>query len=262
MAFKENLLKKIKIDKISEQVIDSIGTSDSGRKIDREAMRDLLEIKPYGFKRERDLDLFILEKDKGKQRILVLDNDLAIYDTTVEDVALRKSPTIKEMLSIRNVIKILNDGDVVASRKEESVKTIQKEYVDMLDLSFEMSDIDDIENDGLASLNKAYSEGVIESLTLFAEILSYRRLPKNMEISDCFIIGAAVHQKIGEVLYGPVVIYSHNHNELKLIADQIGSFDKEKLDWMHHVAMGKEKAALEGPSVFQYLKEAVIKTKL
>ena len=184
MTFRENLLKKIKIDKISEQVIASIGTPDSGKKIDGEAMRDLLEIKPYKLKRERDLDLFILEKDKGEQRILVLDNDLAIYDTTAEDVAMRKSPAIKEMLSIRNVIKILNDGDVVVSRKEESVRTIQKEYVDMLDLSFEMSDIDDIENDGSASLNKAYSEGVIESLTLFAEILSYRRPPKNMKISN------------------------------------------------------------------------------
>ncbi len=261
MIFKENLLKKIKIDKISEQVIASIETPDSGRKIDREAMRDLLEIKPYRFKRERDLDLFILEKDKGKQRILVLDNDLTIYDTTVEDVAMRKSPTIKEMLSIRNVIKILNDGSVVVSRKEESVRTIQKECIDMLDLSFEMSDIDDIENDGLTSLNKAYSEGVIESLTLFAEILSYRRLPKDMEISNCFIIGADVDQKIGEVLYGPVVIYSYNLNELKLIEDQIGSFDKEKLDWMQHVVMGREKVAVEGPLVFQYLKEAVIKIK-
>ena len=104
MTFRENLLKKIKIDKISEQVIASIGTPDSGKKIDGEAMRDLLEIKPYKLKRERDLDLFILEKDKGEQRILVLDNDLAIYDTTAEDVAMRKSPAIKEMLSIRNVI--------------------------------------------------------------------------------------------------------------------------------------------------------------
>ena len=65
MTFRENLLKKIKIDKISEQVIASIGTPDSGKKIDGEAMRDLLEIKPYKLKRERDLDLFILEKDKG-----------------------------------------------------------------------------------------------------------------------------------------------------------------------------------------------------
>jgi len=261
MSFKKNLLKKIKIDKISAQVIASIGTPDSGKKIDREAMRDLLEIKPFRFKQERDLDLFILEEEKGNQRILVLDNDLAIYDTTVEDVAMRKSPTIKEMLSIRNAIKILNDGDVVVSRKEESVRSIQREYIDMLDLSFEMSDIVDIENDGSASLNKADSEGVIESLTLFAEILSYRQLPKNMEIGNCFMIGAAVHQKSGEILYGPLTIYNNKQNELKLITDQIGRFDKEKLDWMHHVVMGREKAAVEGSAVFQYLKETVAKTK-
>ncbi|MFQ5483737.1 MAG: hypothetical protein ACE5DO_00210 [Desulfobacterales bacterium] len=261
MGFKKNLLKKIKIDILSAQVIASIGTPDSGKKIDRKAMRDLLEIKPFKFKRERDLDLFILEEEIGNQRILVLDNDLAIYATTVEDVAMRKSPTIKEMLSIRNVIKILSDGDVVISRKEESVRSIQKEYIDMLDLSFEMTDIVNIANDGSTSLDKADSEGVIESLTLFAEILCYRRLPKNMEIGNSFMAGAAVKKKSGEILYGPLVIYHDKQNALKLITDQIGRFDEEKLDWMHNVAIGREKAAIEGSAVFQYLKETVAKTK-
>jgi len=64
MDFKKNLLKKIKIDKLSAQVIASIGTPDSGRKIDRKAMRNLLEIKPFMHQRERDLDLFILERRK------------------------------------------------------------------------------------------------------------------------------------------------------------------------------------------------------
>ncbi len=42
MSFKENLLKKIKIDRISKVVLASIGPLDSGRKIYKETMRDLL----------------------------------------------------------------------------------------------------------------------------------------------------------------------------------------------------------------------------
>ncbi len=152
MSFKENLLKKIEIDNISKKVTGSLGTPDSGRRIDKETVQQLLETGPRKFRKERDLDLYVLEADT-RGNILVLDNELAIYTTTAEDIALRKSPTVREIISIRNVIRILNDSDVIISKKEESVSTIQKECTDMLDLSFDKSDIDAIEKDGQASLN-------------------------------------------------------------------------------------------------------------
>jgi hypothetical protein len=46
------------------------------------------------------------------------------------------------------------------------------------------------------------------------------------------------------------------HNTLKLIDQQIGSFDREKIEFVQHVAAGKNKASAEGSDVFQYLKEA------
>jgi len=92
--------------------------------------------------------LYYKESNEEKRSILVLDNDLSIYHTTIDDVVLRKSPYVKEMVSIKNVIKILNDGDVVVSKKEESVKAIQKECIDMLDLSFDENDLAEIEKSG------------------------------------------------------------------------------------------------------------------
>jgi len=59
VSFKENLLKKIKIDKMGRQVIASIGPVGSGRKIDKKIMRKLLELADYTYKRKRDLDLYI-----------------------------------------------------------------------------------------------------------------------------------------------------------------------------------------------------------
>ncbi len=149
-----------------------------------------------------------------------------------------------------------------AKVKEESVKTIQKECMDMLDLSFDESDLDEIVKDGAASLDREYADGVIESLDLFAAILGYSPPPKAFKIGHHNIIGALTKKESGEIIFGPMVIYSIIHNTLKLIDQQIGSFNKEKMEFVHQVVSGKEKADAEGPDVFKYLKEAVGKLKV
>jgi hypothetical protein len=258
VSFKENLLKKIKLDKMGRQVIASIGPVDSSRKIDKKIMRKLLDLADYTYKRKRDLDLYIENIDAEKTRILVLDNDLAIYNTSVYDVAMRKSPTVKEMMNPFNVVKILKDTDVVISKKEDSVKTVQQECIAKLNLSFNASDLDEIAKDGLASFENGYSDGVIECLDLFAEILHYRNAPKAFRVGHHKITGALAKKENGEEMFGPMVLYSMIHNTLKLIDQQIGRFDREGIEFIQHVAEGKEKASAEGSDVFQYLKEAAV----
>ena len=124
MSFKENLLKKIRFDALAHKVISSWGPPGSGMRIDKDAMRELLDMSSYTHQRKRDLDLYVDEDGGEKKKILVLDNELPIYLTTVEDVVLRKSPYIKEMVSIRNAIKILKDSDVKISIKDASVKAV------------------------------------------------------------------------------------------------------------------------------------------
>jgi hypothetical protein len=258
MSFKENLLEKIRIDKMAIQVIASIGPVDSGRRIDKKIMRNLLGLSDYTYKRKRDLDLYIEDIDAEKTRILVLDNDLAIYNTSVYDVAMRKSPTVKEMMNPFNVVKILKDTDVVISKKEDSVKTIQDVCIAKLNLSFSASDIDEIARDGVASFENGYSDGVIECLDLFAEILHYKNPPIAFSVGHHKIVGALVKKENGEEMFGPMVLYSMIHNTLKLIDQQIGNFDRERIKFVQHVAAGKEKALTEGSDVFQYLKTAAI----
>ena len=259
MSFKENLLKKIKINQAAKRVIASIGPIDSGRKIDKNIMRELLETAGYHFQKKRDLDLYIKDIEAEKTRIVVLDNDLAIYNTSVYDVAMRKSPTVKEMMNPFNVVKILKDTDVVVSKKEDSVKAIQQECIAHLDLTFSATDIDDIVNDGRASLDNAYADGVTECLDLFAEILSYCSAPMTFGIRHHKIVGKLIRKETGEDLFGPMVLYSMIHNTLKLVEQQIGSYDKGKIKFIQNVAEGKEDASMEGPDVFQYLKSAALK---
>ncbi len=258
MSFKENLLKKIKINRLAREVIATIGTPDSDRKVDKNVMRSLLEMSTYTHRKVRDLDLYLQDAAAEKTNILVLDNDLAIYNTFVEDVALRKSPTVKEMISVRNVIKILNDGDVVVSKKEDSVNTIQIECIEKLNLSFDASDLDEIVKDGCASLERDYADGVIESLELFAEILGYAPAPKAFTISHHKGFGVLSRKESKEVVFDPMVIYSLIHNALSLIDMQVGSFDKDKIEFVHKVASQKEPADAQGLDVFEYLKEKAL----
>ena len=261
MSFKENLLTKLKIDHWADKVIASIAPVESGSKVDKDAMRSLLEISAYQHQKVRDLDLYVAGIDQAQKKIFVLDNELPIYQTTIDDVVMRKSPLIKEMVKIRNIIKILKDTDVKLSRKDESVKAIQKECIDRLDLSYTASDIDEIARDGQASLERDYADGVIECLDLFAELLDYQPAPKAFQLGRHKIMGALTPRDGGEALYGPMTIYSLIHGTLKLIDEQISSFDKTKIELVQQVAAGKQKADVEGPDVFEYLKNSVFKKK-
>jgi len=258
MGFKENLLRKIEIDRLSRRVCGSIGPADSEKKIDRDAMSRLLALAHYLQRRERDLDLFVRDAASGQSIVVVLDNELPIYHTTVDDVALRKSPTVKEMISIRNAIKILNDGDVKVSRKEASVKTIRQECIARLDLSFKPSDIEAIASDGTVSLERAYSEGVLETLVLFAELLGYAEAPKALRLGHHKVFGRLTPGQQGRASYGPIVIYALIHNTLKLMETPIGINDKAAAEILRQVASGDQKPSLEGPEVFDFLVHQVL----
>lgn len=261
MSFKENLLKKIRIKQLARQVLASIGPAESGQKIDKDAMRSLLEMSPYQYQQERDLDLYI-EKGQGEpERILVLDNELPIYKTTVEDVLVRKSPYIKEMAKIGNIIKILKDSDVKVSRKEESVKAVEKECLDRLDLSFEAADIRKMAAEAISALENGYAEGVKESLALFSELLGYQPAPAAFRVRHHEIFGALAEKSAGEFIYGPIVAFSLVDNSLRLISEPISSLDKSKLEYFQQVAQGNEKASVEGSEVFRYLEKEVLGKK-
>ncbi len=258
MSFKRNLLEKLKIKELTQKVLTTVGPVGSPLKVDREAMSLLLNSARYTKKRERELDLYCKETAAGESRILVLDNDLNIYHTTMDDVILRKNPTVKEMISIRNAIKILNDKDVVVSKKTDSVQAVEKEAIDFLDLTFELSDLEEIEKDGIADLETGNTEGVMESLELFSDLLGYEDAPKTFRLGGYKVKGLLITKEGRSPAYGPIFIYSSQENVLMFVEDVIETHDKEKIGFLRQITMGKEKADLEGAGVFEYLKKAII----
>jgi SpoVK/Ycf46/Vps4 family AAA+-type ATPase len=151
MSFRDELLAKIEIQRMAGKVMASIDPSDSTRRIDLETMRGLVKKGAFTHIRERDLDLYLLEPDDDPPRILVLDNELTIYRTTIDDIVLRKSPTIKEMVNIRNAIRILSDSDVVVSKKADTVQAVAERCIGQLDLAYSKADIEALRRDAAAT---------------------------------------------------------------------------------------------------------------
>jgi len=237
MSFKENLLKKLRIDRLAANVIGSLKPQETIPAVDKEAMKRLLELGGYRHRRERDLDLYLKASETDEGKILVLDNDLAIYKSTVEDVALRKSPTIKEMISIKNAIKILNDSDVVISKKENSVLTVKEECIHMLDLTFNAFDIKMIEKDGADALALSDTDGVKECLSIFAELLNYTPFPDAFAIDNHIIMGT-FKKKEKNIILGAVVLYDTLRNTLKLIDELVDGNAKDINIFLQRVAAG------------------------
>jgi len=257
MGFKQNLLKKIEADQLASQVIRSLKTTDSGSRFDKSAMRQLLSLGEFPSQKERDLEIYILENDAEKKKLLVLDNGLAIYHTTLNDVCMRKSPTVKEMLSIRNAFKILNDKDVVISKKEKSVKTVQSMVTAGLDLTYTAADIEQIEKEGQASLEGRYTDGVIEALSLFAELLDFEKVPRSFHEPHHRIWGRKRKNAAGRTVWSPIVAYAMADNRLQLIDTPIDPLDTTQLDHFRQVIDGQAEPAGKGLSVFTHLKELV-----
>jgi hypothetical protein len=258
MSFKEELRKKIELDRLARKVTRSLGPSaDEVRRVDKDAMRRLLEGAGYRRMDERDLELYAAPESPGGGEILVLDNGLAVYRTDVEDVAMRKSPTVKEMLSPRNVIRILKDDDVVTTRREASVARVHEEALERLNLSYTDADLDEIRLEGTASLDSTYPEGVVEAVALFAEILGWQSPPKAFDVEHRFIRGALGRSAGGEQTYGPAVIYDRVHNALRFHGEPVRSDDPEGAKAFLQTAEGKREASKEGAEAFRALMDAV-----
>lgn len=263
MEFRENLLRKIAIDDLSANVIRSLKDPDSGIHFDRDGMRQLLEMGPYRHEHERDLDLYVLEKGPQAGTILVLDNGLAIYRTSTEDVVLRKSPTVKEMVNIPNAIKILSDKDVVLSRKAESVKSVVRVLNAELDLTYTADDIAAIAQAGRQALEREEAGGVEQNLRLFAELLALTTLPRPFRIGNQWvhIRGRLQSQTAGGYVVGPVVVYNRAENILKLLPGSLDSRDDDSMEIYRQVVDGERDADVMGRRVFDWLERQVLAEK-
>ncbi|MFZ5570116.1 MAG: hypothetical protein ACOZF0_06910 [Thermodesulfobacteriota bacterium] len=249
----------MEIDRLARQVIDSLRPLGNGpSRIEKQAMKRLLELGDYRHERKRDLDVFYRGNVQNALRaqFIVLDNDLAVYETTMEDVVLRKSPYVKEMVSIRNIIKILNDGDVIRCKKADTVRLVHGECLSLLDLSVNPSDLSDMRNEAIKAVTSGDTEKVLTCISLFAELLEYVFPPPFLAFQAHHIRCGITIDPVGVHYYGPHVIYDSATNRLALSILQIKNGDKDKIETIQQVMHHTVKPDKAGADVFTFLFEA------
>ncbi len=258
MSFKENLRKKIEIDRLARNVRNSLGKPGAERKIDREAMRSLLERTDFSRRDERGMEIYLRGGASEPSDILVLDNDLPLYRTTLNDVLIRKNPTVKEMISIKNAIKILSDKDVLVSKGENTLQTVHDQSLAGLDLTFGVSDLREIADDGVRSLEAENPDGVVDALNLFAEILGWISAPPSpLRLPHQFQLGRKEEKSDGGFRFGPCALYGRSRNALRWIQEPLDAAKKADAERLGRIADGEAEADAEGRTVFDRLVETV-----
>jgi hypothetical protein len=262
MSFKENLKAKIKLDRLYQSLVSTMRETPGKRWLDKGLTKELLARTDFEHKKVRDLHLYIRPLKAEIMEVAVLDNELPIYHTTVDDVTLRKSPYWQQMFSIRNVRKIMNDHDVIASKGKESLKRLHASALALLDLTYTRDDLALLLEDARRGLEQESISQIQESLDLFVELLDFQ--PLSLEVLEPHFQSFARPKING----GVVSIFEHlillNEENLSLGLKK-GAFSPQSdsdLGRVMEYARGKETADLQGIDVFEFLAElAAVKTQ-
>ena len=259
MALKENLKDKIKIDRLLQNLLSTIREVPVHRRLDKVLAQELLDMTDFKYEKVRDLQLYVRPLDGAMMEVLVLDNELPIYHTTVDDVAMRKSPFRNEMFRISNIIKILFDKDVVISRGRESLNRIHAIALSLLDLTYNKNDLVPLIEDarqGLEEKSIRSDRGILRSVFLNC-LISRRYLLGELSL-DLQIFARPKPNSGPDPAYEHLILFDKEKLSLGL---KMGSFSPQNdsdLAWVRRYSQGAEPADLHGIDVFGFLSELAL----
>jgi hypothetical protein len=258
MSFKENLKAKIKLDRVFRSLVSTTREPPGRRWLDKGLTKELLAMTDFEHKKVRDLHLYIRPLEGEIMEVAVLDNELPIYHTTVADVTLRKSPYWQQMFSIRNVRKIMNDHDVIASKGKESLKRLHANALARLDLSYTRDDLALLLEDARRGLEQKSIERILESLDLFVKLLDFQ--PLSLEVLEPgFQIFARPKVNGGVVpAFEHLILFDEENLSLGLKKGAFSPQSDSDLGWVMQYARGEETADLQGIDVFEFLAELAL----
>jgi len=209
----------------------------------------------FEYKKVRGLHLYVRPLEGETMEVAVLDNELPIYHTTVDDVTLRKSPYWQQMFSIRNVRKIMNDHDVIASKGKESLKRLHANALALLDLTYTRDDLALLLEDARRGMEQKSIARIQDSLDLFLELLGFQ--PLSFEVLEPRFQGFARPKGNGGVVpaFEHLILFDEEKLSLGLKKGAFSSQSDSDLAWVMHYARGEETADIQGVDVFEFLAE-------
>lgn len=258
MSLKENLKAKIKLGRLFQSLVSTVREPPGRRWLDKELTKELLAMTDFEHKKVRDLHLYIRPLEGEIMEVAVLDNELPIYHTTVDDVTLRKSPYWQQMFSFRNVRKIMNDHDVIASKGKESLKRLHANALVLLDLTYTRDDLALLQKDARLGVEQKSIARMQESFDLFVELLHFQ--PMSLEgLERDLQISARPKPNGGAVpSFEHLILFDPGNLALGLKKGAFSPQNDLDLAWVMQYAQGKETVDLQGIEVFEFLAELAL----
>jgi hypothetical protein len=259
MSFKENLKAKIKLDRLLQKLVSTIKEPPGKRWLDKVLTQELLDMTDLKHKKFRDLHLYLRPLEGEIMEVLVFDNELPIYHTTVDDVALRKSPRWQQMFSIRNVKKIMNHHDVLVSKGKESLKRIHANALALLDLTYTRDDLTLLLEDARQGLDQKSIAQIQESFDLFFELLDFQPVSLGMLEQDLQVFARPNVNGGAVPAFEHIILLDEESLSLGLKKGAFSPKSDSDLAWVIKCARGEEHPDLQGMDVFEFLGELALK---
>ena len=261
MSFKENLKAKIYLDELLRKLTSTIRETPGQRRLDKGRTLELLEMTDLEHKNVRDLDLYVRPLEGEIMEVLVFDNELPIYHTTVADVALRKSPVWKEIFSIRNIKKVMDDKDVIVSKGKESVHRLYNDALARLDLSYTEDDLALLVEDARRGLEQKSLEQIQESFDLFFALLHFQPVSLGILEHDIEVFARPKANGGAAKTFEYPIFFNDESFLLGLKKGTISPQSDLDLAWVMQYVQGEETADLQGVEVFEFLAALALKEK-
>jgi hypothetical protein len=258
MPFKENLKAKINLDRLLQKLVSTIREPPGKRWVDKVLTQELLDMTDLKHKKVNYLHLYIRPLAGEILEVLVFDNELPIYHTTVADVALRKSPHWKQMFSIRNIKKIMNDQDVIISKGKESLKRLQANALARLDLTYSRDDLMLLLEDARQGLDRESVSQIGESFDLFFELLDFQPVFIGGLDKDLQIFAGPKHNGGTVPAFEHLILFDEETLSLGMKKGAFSSKSDLDLAWVIKYARSEELADLKGIDVFKFLVELAL----
>jgi hypothetical protein len=258
MTFKENLKGKIKLDRLLRKLVSTIKEPSGQRRVDNPLAQELLDMTDLEHKKVRDLDLYVRLLEGEIMEVVVLDNELPMYHTTVDDVVLRKSAYWHEMISIRNIIKILNDKDVIISKGKESLERLHAHALALLNLSYTEDDLALLIEDARQGLVQKSITQIQESFDLFFELLDFEPVSLGVLEQDLQIFARPKLDGGAVPTFEHLILFDEEKLSLGLKKGDFSPQSDLDLAWIRQYARGEEPADLQGIDVFSFLAELAL----
>jgi hypothetical protein len=158
----------------------------------------------------------------------------------VDDVTLRKSPYWQQMFSIRNVRKIMNDHDVIATKGKESLKRLHANALALLELTYTRDDLVLLLEDARRGLEQKSISQIQESLDLFLELLGFQLV--SLEVLEPGFQSFARPKPNGGVVptFEHLILFDEENLSLGLKKGAFSPQSDSDLGWVMRYARGEE----------------------